>query len=318
MDLRHVATFRAIVEAGSFARAAERLGIGPSTVTLHVQRLEAELGGPVFVRRGRRLDLTDLGAALRRHGDAVAGHLDALRQEAAELAGAVRGTLRVGAVEPAAHLDVAPLLAAVARGRDHVRIRLDVGGTGLLAAGVAAGRLAFALCSAPPAALDLTFEPLFHEPIGLLVPDGHEAAAREGAVAATSLAGWPLLVSEPGCAYRARALGGLRAAGVDLDVRGEIAGREATVAAVRAGLGVALVPLADLSPAAPAGTAVRRIDGVDLALAVGIVRPRAGEAASPLARRALDAIRASAPTWRAADGPHRGGAGPRPGARQPA
>lgn len=299
MELRELATFRAIVDAGNFARAAARLGIGASTVTLHVQNLEAELGGPLFVRRGRRLDLTELGDSVRRHAEAIAGHLEAITGEAAELGTATRGTLRLGAVEPLAHLDLAPLLARLARGRPAIKLRLHVGGTALLSAGVAEGRLAFALASDPPPELELLFEPLLREPVGLLLPAGHALAhgAADQAVPARHLAGHPIVASERGCAYRAHILDAFARAGVDLDVRAEIASTPAVVAAVRAGLGVALVPLADLRPP-PEGTTARPVDGVDLGLTVGLVRPRAGEAHSALASRVMAAIRAAAPTWR--------------------
>lgn len=298
MDLRQLATFRAILEAGNFARAAERLGIGPSTVTLRIQALEADLGGALFVRHGRRLDLTELGASLRRHAEAIVRHLDAIGEEAAELASATRGTLRVGAIEPLAHLDLAPLLARMARGRPAVSVRLDVAGTALLSASVAEGRLVFAVCSTPPHELDLIFEPLLREPIGLLLPAGHDLTHHDHAVPAQHLAGQPLVVSEPGCAYRAQVLETFRAIGVDLDIRAEIASTPATIEAVRGGLGIALLPLAGLE-AIPDGTATRYVDGIDLGLDVGIVRPRAGEPHSSLTSQLLTTIRSCAHRWRA-------------------
>jgi LysR family transcriptional regulator, regulator of the ytmI operon len=299
VDLRQLATFRAIVDAGNFARAAERLGIGASTVTLHVKQLEGDLGGPMFVRRGRQLDLTELGDSLRRHADAIARHLDALGEEAAELSEATRGTVRIGGIEPVAHLDLAPLLARLARGRPGVRVRLDVGGTALLSASVSEGRVAFAVCSAPPTELELLFEPLFREPVGLLLHENHALARRDRAVAAAELATHPVVVSEPGCAYRAQVVDTFRAAGLDLDVRAEIAGAPAVAAVVRAGLGVALVPLASHTPPPP-GMTSRPLAGLDVGLDVGIVRPRAGEPYSALTAQVLATIRESAPRWRSA------------------
>jgi LysR family transcriptional regulator, regulator of the ytmI operon len=297
VNLRQLATFRAIVDAGNFSRAADRLGIGPSTVTLHVQQLEADLGGPLFVRQGRRLGLTELGSSVQRHADAIAVHLEAIGEEAAELTTAARGTVRIGAVEPVAHLDLAPLLARLARGRPAVRVRLDVGGTALVSAGVAEGHLAFAVCSAPAPELELVFEPLGCEPVGVLAPSGHDLARGDGPVRAERVAEHPVVLSEPGCAYRARVLEAFTGAGVGLDVQAEIGSMPAVVAAVRAGLGVALVPLAGLRPA-PAGTMTRPVSGVHVGLEIGIVRPRAGEPYSPLTSRVLATIRSAAPTWR--------------------
>jgi LysR family transcriptional regulator, regulator of the ytmI operon len=297
MDLRQLATFRAIIDSGNFARAADRLGIGASTVTLHVQQLEADLGGPLFVRHGRRLGLTELGASVRRHADAIALHLEAIGEEAAELAAATRGTLRLGAIEPLAHLDLTPLLVRMARGRPTITVRLDVGGTTLLSTSVAEGTLAFALCSVPPAELDLVFEPLLREPIGVLMTADHDLALSGCAVPADQLAGQPMIVSEPGCAYRAHVLGAFRGIGVDLDLRAEIGSTAAVVEAVQAGLGIALLPLAGLNPTPP-GTTTRSVEGVDLDLDIGVVRPRAGEPHSALTSRVLAEIKRSAPHWR--------------------
>ncbi len=301
MDLRLLATFRAIVDTGAFGRAADRLGIGASTVTLHVQQLEHELGGPVFVRHGRRLALSELGEAVRRHADAIAGHVDALASEAAEVGAAGRGTLRCGAVAPAAHLDVAPLLAGLVGDRPAVRVQLDVAGTEVLANAVAEGRLPFALCSAPRAGLGLRFEPLFHEPIVAVVAAssrlGRASASTDAPVTGCDLAAEPVIVSEAGCAYRGHVEDAFVAAGLTLDARAEVGSTAAAVAAVRSGMGVALVPGADLATP-PAGTVVRPVAEPDLALPLGLIRPRSGEPHSRLTSEAIAALRAAAPHWR--------------------
>jgi DNA-binding transcriptional LysR family regulator len=296
MDLRQLATFRAVVNTGNFARAADRLGIGASTVTLHMQQLETELGGPLFIRHGRRLALTELGASVHGHADAISAHVGAIGEEAAELAAAARGTVRIGGIEPLAHLDLVPLLARLGRERPHIRLRIDVGGTALLATSVADGHLAFAVCSAPPPELDLAFEPLFREPIGLLLPDGHALARHDGAIPVSRLAAQRIILGEPGCAYRAHVLDACGRCGVDLTVQAEIGSTPSTVEAVRAGLGIALVPLAGLA-SPPRGTTTRSVDGAALGLDVGIVRPRAGEAYSALTSQVLAMVRAEAPGW---------------------
>jgi DNA-binding transcriptional LysR family regulator len=134
------------------------------------------------------------------------------------------------------------------------------------------------------------------------------------------VAAHPVIVSERGCAYRAHIEDRFAAAGLTLDLRGEVGGTAAAVAAVRAGLGVALLPAAGLTatapaappaPAAPAappapagsspppeGTVLRAVADVDLALPLGLVRPRAGEPHSALTSEAIAAVRAAAPAWR--------------------
>ena len=61
MEIRHLQTFKAIVEAGGFAKAANQLGYAQSTITSHIQALEIELEGPLFDRLGKAIALTELG-----------------------------------------------------------------------------------------------------------------------------------------------------------------------------------------------------------------------------------------------------------------
>ncbi|WP_096186022.1 LysR family transcriptional regulator [Evansella halocellulosilytica] len=61
MELRHLMTFRTIVDAGGFKKAADRLGYAQSSVTGHIKELEDELGQPLFDRLGKNITLTEAG-----------------------------------------------------------------------------------------------------------------------------------------------------------------------------------------------------------------------------------------------------------------
>ena len=61
MDTQSANTFVHIARLGSFTRAAEELHYAQSTVTMQMQRLEKELGYPLFERIGRKTQLTAEG-----------------------------------------------------------------------------------------------------------------------------------------------------------------------------------------------------------------------------------------------------------------
>ncbi|PTX60804.1 DNA-binding transcriptional LysR family regulator [Melghirimyces profundicolus] len=61
MELRHLKTFKAVVDAGGFRKAAEHLGYAQSTITSHIQLLEEELESPLFDRLGKKTILTETG-----------------------------------------------------------------------------------------------------------------------------------------------------------------------------------------------------------------------------------------------------------------
>ena len=86
-DLKEVSAFIAVAEDGSFAEAARRLGVAPSSLSRSVARLEARLGFDVFRRTTRQVSLTQEGARTL----ARARGLIETAEEFADL-GSVRGT----------------------------------------------------------------------------------------------------------------------------------------------------------------------------------------------------------------------------------
>ncbi|QKS72594.1 LysR family transcriptional regulator [Paenalkalicoccus suaedae] len=61
MELRHLITFKTIVETGGFRKAADELGYVQSSITSHIKELEKELGYPLFDRLGKKVVLTQTG-----------------------------------------------------------------------------------------------------------------------------------------------------------------------------------------------------------------------------------------------------------------
>lgn len=64
MELRQLECFVVVAEELNFRRASERLHIVQPTVTLQVQRLEKEIGAPLFDRSTRPIGLTAEGCRL--------------------------------------------------------------------------------------------------------------------------------------------------------------------------------------------------------------------------------------------------------------
>lgn len=76
----------AVVEAGGYAQAADRLHKSQSTVSYAVQRIEVGLGIPVFEVHGRKAQLTPAGRVLYRRGRALVRQAENLERAASSLA----------------------------------------------------------------------------------------------------------------------------------------------------------------------------------------------------------------------------------------
>ncbi len=61
MELRHLITFKTIVQKNGFNKAADYLGYAQSSITTHIKELEKKLGRPLFDRLGKRIILTHFG-----------------------------------------------------------------------------------------------------------------------------------------------------------------------------------------------------------------------------------------------------------------
>ena len=123
MKLDQLMTFMEVVTAGGFTAAARRCDMPRSTVSLHVQSLEAELGVRLFKRSTRSVTLTDEGRQLFEAAseplDDLSGALDAVRTEPGTLKGLIRLTGPSDLPTPA-------LARAVASFRDlHPDVRFD-------------------------------------------------------------------------------------------------------------------------------------------------------------------------------------------------
>ena len=108
--LTGIGVLAAVIEAGSFARAAEVLGLTPSGVSRAVARLEARVGVRLFDRTPRSVTLTEEG---QRFYVQVVPLLTSIEEAATQIAGAsalVSGRLRINVDPWFARMVLAPRL----------------------------------------------------------------------------------------------------------------------------------------------------------------------------------------------------------------
>ncbi|WP_433201631.1 LysR family transcriptional regulator [Dactylosporangium sp. CS-047395] len=277
MELRHLATMAAVVDDGSFGRAAARLGYTQSTVSQQIAALEKAAGGAVFDRPGgpRPVTLTPLGRVVLAHGRDLLARAEAMA-DALERFRAGEGRLDIGTFQSISTTLLPRLVVALRNEFPGCDIRL------------------FEEEADPPRidAVDLTFfdgrvagevahRKLLDDPYALVARRG---TFPPGPVALDALHGAPMVAWPPEC-DQPRVEEAFARAGVQPRLVFRTTSNEAVLSMVRAGIGSAVLPRLVLG-------------GLDDSLSVHPLRPPfppreiyllwpAGRTLSPLAARAV-------------------------------
>ncbi|HME46717.1 LysR substrate-binding domain-containing protein [Mycobacterium sp.] len=229
LDISPLRSVVAVADCGGFHRAAAALHLTQSAVSQHLRRIEAVVGGPVVERSGRGVVFTELGQRVLRHARTIlAAHDGALD----DLGATDRRVLVIGATEHGADV-LLPALTGVLRQRLpdwRVRFRLDRNVS--LADAIERGLVDLAV---------------------MLDGSGFDRANASGVVELKWIASrsfsapigepLPLVIFGEPCTLREPAFSALDKLGVDYQIVAECSDLAGLYAAVRAGLGVALLPL---------------------------------------------------------------------------
>jgi DNA-binding transcriptional LysR family regulator len=181
VELRQLEYFLAVVEEGSFTRAAARLYMVQSSLSASLLGLEKELGTDLFIRGRKGAELTDAGRALLQPARAALHDAERARDAVAEVTGLLRGSVRVATVAVPRNVDVLKTIRPFQERHPGVAISVLHDGARDLLGLVAEGTADFAITPlthrTTPA---LRFDPLLSTPLVLLCPPAHRLAGARG------------------------------------------------------------------------------------------------------------------------------------------
>jgi DNA-binding transcriptional LysR family regulator len=251
VEVRHLAALEAVAAEGSFHEAANRLGYTQSAVSQQVAALERIVGQRLVERPGgpRPVSLTEAGAVLLRHAEAIRARLVAAQADLAALAEGAAGTLRLGAFQSASARLLPELLPRFAADWPDVEVLLTESATGEeLLAMVEGGRLDLAFSALPLPDGPFADAELLEDPYVLLVGPHHQVAGSPERLPWSELARLPL-VGQRECSAGLAGERVLRERGLELDVVARSDDNGTIISLVTSGVGAALVPrmLADLA-----------------------------------------------------------------------
>jgi DNA-binding transcriptional LysR family regulator len=229
LDIAPLRSVVAVADCGGFHRAAAVLHLTQSAVSQHVRRVEAVVGGPVVERSGRGVAFTELGHRVLGHARTILAAHDAAL---AALGSVDERVLLVGATEHGADVMLPGLIATLGERLPEWRVRFRLDRNVMLADAIEQGLVDVAVML-DGSGLDPT------NASGMVALKW--VSARSGSTPANE----PLPVvmfSEP-CTLREPTFAALDRIGVPYRIAAESSDLSGLFAAVRSGLGVALLPM---------------------------------------------------------------------------
>ncbi len=124
MDIRQLRYFVAIVEQGSFSRAAGFLHVAQPALSLHVRNMEADLGTPLLFRTPRGVEPTEAGAILLRHARIVLDQMTVAEEEIRGHQNDPAGEVRLGVPGTIGQILAVPLITAVHLRYPQIKLRI--------------------------------------------------------------------------------------------------------------------------------------------------------------------------------------------------
>ncbi|MFC7672098.1 LysR family transcriptional regulator [Mycolicibacterium sp. GCM10028919] len=229
LDIAPLRSVAAVADCGGFHRAAAVLHITQSAVSQHVRRVEAVVGGPVVERSGRGVAFTELGHRVLTHARSILAAHDAAL---ADLGAAEERVLLVGATEHGADVLLPGLTAALGQRLPDWRLRFRLDRNVMLADAIEQGVVDLAV---------------------MLDGSGLDPANASGMVALKWISGrnfsvpatepLPVVMFSEPCTLREPTFAALDRIAVPYRIAAESSDLSGLFAAVRSGLGVALLPM---------------------------------------------------------------------------
>lgn len=230
LEIDLLRAFVTVFETGSFTQAAALLSRTQPAISLQIRRLEDQLRTPLF-DRGKMVGLTTEGASLLPQARKLLQLHDEIAAGLTE--GDLEGEVRFGAPEDIATAHLPGILGAFARSHPRIRLSVTCDYTTNLLDQLSRGLLDLALIKREPMGPDLGVS-VWREPLVWVALDPARALAVP----------LPLIIAPAPDIYRKRALTALDAAEIDFRAAFTSPSLAGQMAALRAGLGVGVLPAA--------------------------------------------------------------------------
>ncbi|MBD3831940.1 LysR family transcriptional regulator [Brevundimonas bullata] len=242
MKFEFLMTLNSVLRHGSFASAADDMGLTPSAVSLQMKRLEEYVGQPLFDRSGRTVRPTPLASDL---AESIRTALDAVEEARTRHSAALSGRVVIGAIRSLQPTMIPLVLREIGDRHPGLAVRVIQGDSGELLDHLKAGRLDGAALIRPTSggSSRLDWQDLERQPFVFVAPPDSSETTAEALIARYDWIQFDtsLTSGRTAASHLHRLSPGTRP-------RFELESIEAVLAMVSAGLGVSIIPRLPVAP----------------------------------------------------------------------
>ncbi len=179
MDFKELETFVCIVEKGSISAAAAAMGISQPAVSKRVNRVESEMGAPMFVNGHKHCTLTPEGAVLYKAALKMLDTRKKAKVQIAEISQELFGTVRVSAGSIPGDYILPALLVEFSQTHPGVNVQLLHGNSQSALENLSSKKADLAVIGSEKVLPVFTSQPFFHDELMLIVGRSHPLASRQ-------------------------------------------------------------------------------------------------------------------------------------------
>jgi len=241
ISLRQLQVFEAVARLLSYTRAAEELFLSQPTISMQIKKLESDIGLPLTEQIGKKVSLTEAGAALHQASRDILDTLGRFEMQINDQKGLRTGQLHLAVVTTANYF--APrLLGKFYQAYPDINVSLEVTNREHILERMGQNMDDLYLIGKPPASSDLEFQPYIANPMVVIAPVDYKLA-KQKAIPLSDISNEYFIIRERGSGTRIAIEQLFADAGQTLNVRMELGSNESIKQGVSGGLGIAVISL---------------------------------------------------------------------------
>ena len=291
VTVRQLRAFIYVTQLKSFTKAAERLHLTQSALSLLIRQLEDNLQVQLIERSTRSVEPTAAGLELMGSAERLLDDLDATLANVAELGAKQRGKVVIAAPYILATTFLVEVVAEIKARYPTISVNLKDSLPEQVLIQVRSGGADLGIGSFRERESGLQWTPLFQEPLVAVYPRGHPIG-KLPQLNWSDLAGLPVISLNRDSIFRDLAEDGFSQAGLALTPAYEVAYAGTVLALVRVGLGIGILPQC-VGVLTDPSISLRPLENPQILRSVSVIT-RDGRSLSPAAEAFVDMLRKSA------------------------